>query len=30
LLKVGDIVEVEIQRVEVERGRIGLGWPAKG
>ena len=27
LLKVGDIIDVEIQRVEVERGRIALGWP---
>ena len=27
-LQVGDIVEVEIQRIEVERGRIALGWPA--
>jgi protein Tex len=26
LLKVGDVIEVEIQRVEVERGRIGLAW----
>ncbi|HEX6302752.1 MAG TPA: Tex family protein [Anaerolineales bacterium] len=25
-LKVGDIVEVEIQKVEPERGRISLGW----
>jgi uncharacterized protein len=28
-LQVGDIIEVEIQRVEVERGRIALAW-AKG
>ena len=28
LLKVGDIIEVEIQKIEIERGRIGLGWPA--
>jgi len=27
-LQVGDIIEVEIQRIEVERGRISLGWPA--
>ena len=26
VLQVGDIVDVEIQTVEVERGRIGLGW----
>lgn len=26
VLKVGDIIEVEILRVENERGRIGLGW----
>jgi hypothetical protein len=25
-LKVGDIIEVEILRIESERGRIGLGW----
>ena len=25
-LKVGDVVDVAIQKVEVERGRIGLGW----
>ncbi len=25
-LQVGDIVDVEIQRIEVERGRIALGW----
>jgi protein Tex len=29
LLKVGDIIEVEVQRVEIERGRIGLGWARK-
>ncbi|MFZ6028930.1 MAG: Tex family protein [Chloroflexota bacterium] len=30
-LQVGDIIDVEIQRVEIERGRIGLSWvsPAK-
>lgn len=28
-LKVGDIVDVEIQRVEAERGRVGLAWPSK-
>jgi len=26
VLKVGDIVDVEIQKIEAERGRIGLGW----
>jgi uncharacterized protein len=26
MLKVGDILEVEILKIEVERGRIGLGW----
>ena len=26
VLKVGDIIEVEILKVESERGRIGLGW----
>ncbi len=26
VLKVGDIIDVEIQKIEVERGRIGLGW----
>jgi uncharacterized protein len=26
VLKVGDIIDVEIQKVETERGRIGLGW----
>ncbi len=26
LLKVGDVILVEIQKVEAERGRIGLGW----
>jgi len=26
VLKVGDILEVEILRIEPERGRIGLGW----
>ncbi len=25
-LKVGDVIEVEVLRVEVERGRIGLSW----
>ena len=29
VLKVGDIIDVEIQKIEKERGRIGLGWPAK-
>jgi uncharacterized protein len=26
-LKVGDVIEVKVLRVEPERGRIGLGWP---
>jgi uncharacterized protein len=26
LLQVGDIIEIEIQKIEIERGRIGLGW----
>ncbi len=26
LLKVGDIIDVDIQKIEKERGRIGLGW----
>jgi len=26
-LQVGDIIDVEIQKVEVERGRISLAWP---
>lgn len=26
VLKVGDIINVEIQKIEAERGRIGLGW----
>jgi uncharacterized protein len=26
VLKVGDIVDVEILKIETERGRIGLGW----
>jgi len=26
LLKVGDVIDVEIHKVEIERGRIGLGW----
>jgi len=25
-LQVGDVIDVSIQRVEIERGRIGLGW----
>lgn len=29
LLSVGDIVSVEIEKVEKERGRIGLAWPDK-
>jgi uncharacterized protein len=27
VLKVGDIIEVQIQKIEIERGRISLGWP---
>jgi uncharacterized protein len=26
VLKVGDVIEVEILKIETERGRIGLGW----
>jgi ribosomal protein S1 len=26
-LQVGDVVEVEILKVEPERGRISLAWP---
>ena len=26
VLQVGDILDVEIQKIEVERGRISLGW----
>ncbi|MBW7885376.1 MAG: S1 RNA-binding domain-containing protein, partial [Caldilineaceae bacterium] len=26
-LSVGEIIDVEIQNVDKERGRIGLGWP---
>jgi uncharacterized protein len=26
VLKVGDVIEVEILKIESERGRIGLGW----
>jgi uncharacterized protein len=26
ILKVGDIIDVEIQKIEAGRGRIGLGW----
>ena len=29
LLKVGDIIDVDIQKIEKERGRIGLGWVKK-
>jgi protein Tex len=29
VLKVGDIIDVEIQKIESERGRIGLGWLKK-
>jgi uncharacterized protein len=26
VLKVGDIIDIEIQKIETERGRIGLSW----
>ena len=26
---VGEVITVEIQKVEKERGRISLGWPGK-
>lgn len=26
VLKVGDVIDVEILKIEIERGRIGLGW----
>ena len=29
ILKVGDIIDVEILKIESERGRIGLGWVKK-
>jgi protein Tex len=29
LLKVGDIIDVEILKIEPERGRISLGWPTR-
>jgi uncharacterized protein len=29
-LKVGDVIDVEILRIEPKRGRIGLGWPGLG
>jgi uncharacterized protein len=29
VLKVGDIIDVDIQKIEKERGRIGLGWVKK-
>lgn len=28
LLRVGDVIEIEILKIEAERGRISLGWPA--
>jgi uncharacterized protein len=28
-LQVGDIINIEIQRVEIERGRISLGWASE-
>ena len=30
VLNVGDVIRVEIQKVEPERGRIGLGWAGGG
>lgn len=30
VLHVGDVIDVEILRVEAERGRIALAWPASG
>jgi uncharacterized protein len=27
-LQVGDVIDVEVLSVEIERGRIGLGWRA--
>jgi uncharacterized protein len=27
-LQVGDVIEVEVLKVEPDRGRIGLGWAA--
>jgi uncharacterized protein len=29
ILKVGDILEITIEKIELERGRIGLGWVGK-
>ncbi|MCL4858371.1 MAG: RNA-binding transcriptional accessory protein [Caldilineaceae bacterium] len=29
VLNVGDVIAVEVQKVEKERGRIALGWPGK-
>ncbi len=29
LLKVGDVIEIEIEKIEIERGRIALAWPGK-
>ncbi len=26
VLKVGDVIDVEIQKIEADRGRIALGW----
>jgi ribosomal protein S1 len=28
VLSVGDVIDVEILKVEAERGRIALGWSA--
>ncbi len=28
-LQVGDVIEVEVLNIEIERGRIGLGWPSR-
>jgi uncharacterized protein len=30
VLKVGDVLEVEILKVEIERGRVSLGWGSEG
>ncbi len=29
VLRVGDVIDITIQKIEPERGRIGLGWPGK-
>jgi uncharacterized protein len=28
-LAVGDVIDIEIKNVEIERGRISLGWVSK-